>query len=89
MSALSDYSLLLSSPALLDTFKLVADLRKVRLKDLVERLQTSKAEASERLSKLKEAALITEESAPIDDFKIYYLTPGGLSAERNLRRMSK
>jgi hypothetical protein len=67
----------------------VADLRKIRLKDLAEKLRTNKVEACERLSKLKEAALITEEPAPIDDFKIYYLTPEELSVERRLRRISK
>ncbi len=77
---------LLDDAAVLDAFKLIVSVRKIRLKDLVDKLQTNKEDASKWLSQLKEADLISEEPASIDDFNIYYVTSQGLSVDRKLRR---
>ena len=40
------------------------------------------------LQSLKDADLIKEKTAPIEDFNTYYVTAGGLDAERKLRLLA-
>jgi hypothetical protein len=84
--------ILLSDPVTRRVFELIAKNRTVKYKELWRDAESTtgnysdvKAELDERLEQLKHARLIAEESAPIADFNIYYLTADGLSVERRLR----
>jgi hypothetical protein len=46
---------------------------------------TDRKQVEEAVSRLKEADLIRERAASIEDFNSYYVTSGGLGAERELR----
>jgi hypothetical protein len=84
-------TLLLADRSTRTIFETVARERKISHKDLVQTLTriagvVSTNEISTRLDQLEEAKLIGEQGAPIEDFKTYYITADGLSAERELRR---
>lgn len=81
--------LLLADQKIRDTFELIASVRKIRLKDLLDRLHASKEDASVRLIRLKDANLIEEEKASVEDFNTYYVTADGLSVERKLKARKK
>ena len=83
---------LLSDPLTRRVFDLIAKHRTVKYKELwrdaefrMSDYRDTKAKLDGRLGQLKAARLIAEESAPISDFNIYYLTEEGLSVERKLR----
>jgi hypothetical protein len=68
-------------------FSAIARRRTVPYKVLREIFPSlEKEEIERRLNKLKEARYIDVTGGPFDDFKIYYVTTEGLSAERELDR---
>jgi hypothetical protein len=84
--------ILLSDPVTRRVFEIIAKNRTVKYKELwryaestTEDYGETKTKLDERLGQLKEARLIAEETAPISDFNIYYVTAEGLSVERRLR----
>ncbi len=85
---------LLSNDVVKLVFKVVLKNRSVMLKEIRESLnRTPELQASldevkleDAVKKLKDADLIKERTAPIEDFNTYYVTANGLTAERQLRR---
>jgi hypothetical protein len=89
---------LLSNGVFNRVFKVIAEQRTVQLKDIRDLLlknqkapmedqrQTTEDQLREAVDFLKDADLIKERSAPIDDFATYYVTADGLNVERALRR---
>jgi predicted transcriptional regulator len=67
-------------------FKLVVDERRVRFKDVQDRLQLDREEVRRKLKSLTEAHLIQERGAPLEDFSLYYVTAEGLEAAHELRQ---
>lgn len=52
-------------------------------------LKDVRVQAEDAVKVLKDAELIKEKTAPIEDFNSYYVTSEGLSAARELRRSSR
>jgi hypothetical protein len=69
-------------------FERIARERRITYKDLLEAVKSSvNPDAAEpRLDQLRAAHLIEEQEAPLKDFRTYFVTANGLSAERELRR---
>jgi hypothetical protein len=61
--------------------------RSVMFKDIVESVARPPEQVEVALSRLKNENLIEESTAPIRDFNSYYVTAGGLDAERVLRNV--
>jgi Mn-dependent DtxR family transcriptional regulator len=83
------YKILLVNDQARQVFEKIAEKRYVRLKDLRDMLGQDPAaitHLNENLNSLKQARLIDEEGASLEDFTTYYVTSDGLSAERQLRR---
>lgn len=76
---------LLSIPTIRTVFNKVAQERTIRFKELQNSLGIERAVAFDTLKKLKEANLIKEHGAPVEDFTTFYVTAAGISAERELR----
>jgi len=70
-------------------FGVVARERSVRLTDLMGLLDENpgKDAVSTALGNLKDRGLIAEESAPLKEWAVFYVTSQGLDAERELRRV--
>lgn len=68
-------------------FDQVVDQRKVQFKNLRQTQGLDRDAVREKLSRLKDAHLIEESGAPIEDFSIFYVTADGLEAKRRLRRI--
>ncbi len=79
----------LADEATRKVFGMVVDQRKVRFKDLQESLHLDREEAKSKLKDLKEAHLIEERAAPLEDFSLYYVTAEGIEAARELRRRER
>ena len=83
--------LLLSDKVVQHVFKAILQNRSAIFKELVASLGKSADDPDDRkqiesaVSRLKQADLIKERAAPIEDFNSYYVTSDGLSAERQLR----
>jgi hypothetical protein len=84
---------LLSDKVVRDVFKEILRNRSEVFKDLLTSTEKTfdapvgagRREIEFAVSKLKEADLIKERTAPIEDFNSYYVTSHGLNAERQLR----
>jgi hypothetical protein len=82
---------LFSSAIVKDVFKAILKERSAIFKQLLVTLGKNTENPEDRkqvesaVSKLKEADLIKERPADIEDFNSYYVTSDGLSAERQLR----
>jgi len=83
----ADLISLLMIPAIRNVFNKVAQERTIRFRDLQHSLGIERAEAVATLNKLKEAKLIKEQGAPVEDFTTFYVTAAGISAERQLRNL--
>lgn len=83
----SDVVTLLTVPAVRDVFNKVAKERTIRFKKLQSDLGIERDEAFASLNKLKEANLIKEHEAAVEDFTTFYVTAEGLSVERELRNL--
>ncbi len=68
-------------------FDQVVDQRKVQFKNLRRVQGLDRKVAREKLGLLKEAHLVEERGAPIEDFSIFYVTAEGLEAKRKLRQI--
>ena len=84
--------MLLSKDTIKRVFKEVLRNRSVLFKELRESLRKTpelraldKPQLEEAVKKLKDADLIKERTASIEDFNTYYVTADGLTAERQLR----
>jgi hypothetical protein len=85
--------MLLSNDVTKFVFREVAKNRSVLFKQLRESLDKTpelqanpdKFQLEAAVKMLKDADLIKERTAPIEDFKTYYVTANGLTAERQLR----
>lgn len=83
---------LLSNAALASVFKTIAEKRTVQFKDIRDLLPKTlgavptESELKQAVATLKEADLIKERPAPIDDFATYYVTADGLNVQRALER---
>jgi predicted transcriptional regulator len=71
-----------------NVFSLVVGERRVRLKDLQDRLQLNRDEARNSLESLTRDNLIQKQPAPLEDFSLYYVTAQGLELAHELRRTS-
>ena len=88
----STFVVLFSNDVTKFVFKEVLKNRSAMFKEIRESL-SKKPEFSaldnstleETVRKLKDADLIKERTAPIEDFNTYYVTADGLTAERQLR----
>jgi hypothetical protein len=85
-------SLLLISDAVAQViFKEILKNRSADFRELLSALgrdgdeQEKRRQVEDAVTKLKELDLIKERTAPIKDFNSYYVTSGGLSAERTLK----
>jgi len=83
----ADVVTLLTVPAVRDVFNKVAKERTIRFKKLQNDLGIERDEAFASLNKLKEANLIKEHEAAVEDFTTFYVTAEGLSVERELRNL--
>ena len=90
----ADVVTLLTVPAVRDVFNKVAKERTIRFKKLQNDLGIERDEAFASLNKLKEANLILKEAnlikeheAAVEDFTTFYVTAEGLSVERELRNL--
>jgi hypothetical protein len=89
----SSLLLLLSNDVTKLVFKAVLKNRSILFKELRESLGKTpelaagpdKTQLENAVKILKDADLIKERIAPIEDFNAYYVTANGLSAERQLR----
>jgi len=85
--------MLLSNNVVKLVFKEVLKNRYVLLKEIRESLYKkpelqatlNNSKLEDAVKKLKDADLIKERTAPIEDFNTYYVTADGLTAERQLR----
>lgn len=84
-----DIIYLIAKPETRKVFEAVVEKLTIRFKDLVDSLDLDENEVAESLGKLEQAKLIEESSAPLRDFKTFYVTADGLSANRELRRLAK
>lgn len=76
----------------LPVFNAVARERTVRFKDLLDALESAdldREQVHQSLEQLQEAKLIESQDAPegVENFRWYYVTEEGLTAERELRRL--
>lgn len=83
----ADLVSLLTIPTIRNVFIKVAQERTIRFRDLQHSLGIKRDEAVATLNKLKEAKLIKEQGAPVDDFATFYVTAAGISVERQLRNL--
>lgn len=67
-------------------FNQVVNNRSIRFSDLINNTGLNRDETKRALLELKNASLIDETGAPIDDFKTYYITATGLETSREARR---
>ena len=67
----------------------VAEKRTPRFKDLDESVDLEREEIRKSLSELEEAGLVKSQESPgdVEDFKVYYPSADGLTAEQELRRL--
>jgi hypothetical protein len=83
--------LLLSDKVVQSVFKAILENRSAIFKELLASLGKKPDDPDDRkqiesaVSQLKDADLIKERTAPIEDFNSYYVTSDGLNAERQLR----
>ena len=85
--------MLLSNDVVKFVFKEVLKNRSVQFKEIRESLyqkpelqsNLDNFKLEDAVKKLKDADLIKERTAPIEDFNTYYVTADGLTAERQLR----
>jgi hypothetical protein len=81
---------LLSNKVVLEVFKNILEKRSVQFKEILSSKGLKEGEEREQLEGavkvLKEAELIKERPALIEDFNTYYITADGLSVARQLRR---
>lgn len=79
--------MLISNGLLKEVFKTVAKNRSVLFKELYQALgkDLGKTKVEEAVRQLKDADLIKERVAPIEDFNTYYVTADGLTVEKQLR----
>jgi hypothetical protein len=93
MALESSLLMLLSDKVIQLVFKEILQNRSVLFKEIFESLAKkpeletamTKFSLEDAVKSLKDADLIKERSAPIEDFNTYYVTANGLSAERQLR----
>lgn len=64
----------------------VADRRKVELREVQTSVGLDSDETMFQLGRLKDAHLIEEDTAPFQDFSVFYPTAEGLEALRHIQR---
>jgi hypothetical protein len=87
-------SALLANGVVVSVFKEVLKNRSALFRDVVNSVgrksnlpsHTAKTEVENAVLLLKDADLIRENTAPIEDFTSYYVTAKGLNAERQLKQ---
>lgn len=77
-------TLTLGGPMVREVFKLLVQDKSIRFGDLVKKASGERHEVKQALETLKDASLVKEAGAAIEDFSTYYVTADGLEAGRKV-----